>query len=201
MPHPWRWHLSAWRWRFLVWAGHQSPALAALDRWLADAPSPHTRAVHHAWATRAHVLGGLGRWAEACHQLALLVAVVPDHAVHHFNWGYALQQTHAWASAEKAFRCAVRLSPRLDLAWYGLGDVLWQQGQWAEAEQAWVRQTELQPFCPDGLVRLVRLHADRGQWPQAEAYLDRLKTFDPQRALDLEPVLQAAFPVPSGVCT
>lgn len=198
--HHWRWHLSAWCWRARVWFGQPLKTLEALDHWLAEAPIPPSRLVLHAWATRAHVLGELGRWADACHPLGCLVEARPEHAVHHFNLGYALQHTCAWGAAEKAFRRAVHLSPGLDLAWYGLGDVLWQQGQWAEAEQAWVRQTELQPFCPDGLVRLVRLHVDRGQWPQAETYLDRLKTFDPQRALALEPALQAGSPVSSGAC-
>ncbi len=201
VPQQWRWRLSAWRWRVHLWSGHPLKALAALDGWLAGAPNPPSQGVFHAWATRAHVLGELGRWAEACQQLGLLVEALPDHAIHHFNWGYALQRTQAWVSAETAFRRAVQLSPRLDLAWYGLGDVLWQQGRWDEAEQAWMRQSELQPFCPDGFARLVCLLVDQGQWTKAEAYLDRLKTFDPQRALALEPVLQAARPVPSGACT
>jgi tetratricopeptide (TPR) repeat protein len=175
-------------------------ALAALDGWLLNAPASPSAVVLHAWATRAHVLGGLGRWDDACQQLGRLVEALPDHAIHHFNWGYALQHTGAWGAAEKAFRRAVQLSPRLDLAWYGLGDVLWAQGQWAAAEQAWVRQSELQPFCPDGLVRLVCLHADRGQRSTAEGYLDRLKAFDPQRAMALEITLDRVLVTRPGAC-
>ena len=172
-----------------MWLGREQQALAALDHWLANAPPNQTSACLHGWATRAHLLGHQGRWREAAAQLAQLTTALPNHAIHHFNWGYALQQTGAWVLAEQAFRRAVCLSPQLDVAWYGLGDVLQQQGQVAAAEQAWVRQSELQPFCPDGLVRLVCLHAHMHQWPQAQACLNRLKGFDPRRALALEPLL------------
>lgn len=168
--------------------GRWPQALSDLDQWLARSFVHHTKAdpaIRHAWATRAHVLGVLGRWAEACDQLEALANAWPNDPVHRFNWGYALQQRHAWHPAEQAFRAALRLDPHLDLAWYGLGDVLCQQGKLAEAEHAWEQQTALQPFCPDGLARLVALHAGLEQWSKAEACLERLKAFDPRRAMGL----------------
>jgi tetratricopeptide (TPR) repeat protein len=184
-----RWRCAAWRWRANVWLGRSAPSLVALDRWIAAAPNPSHYALRHARATRAHVLGGLGRWNKAAQQLATLASERPTDAVCHFNWGYALQQTQAWDLAERAFQQAVRLSPSLDLAWYGLGEVLYQQGRWVDAEAAWLRQSALQPHCPDGLARLVDLYVALGRWPEAEARLLQLKAFDPQRAWLLEPTL------------
>jgi tetratricopeptide (TPR) repeat protein len=175
--------------------------LEALDRWIAAAPRPNHPALRHAAATRAHVLGGLGRWNEAAHQLAALASRHPADAVCHFNWGYALQQTQAWDLAEQAFHRAVLLSPGLDLAWYGLGDVLCQQGRWLDAEAAWLQQSALQPFCPDGLTRLVGLYVELGRWSDAEARLRQLKAFDPRRAWLLESALPRSMGSPEVHCT
>ena len=189
------WRCAAWSWRRDVWLGRPRQALAGLDRWIVVAPHTEHPALHHAWATRAHVLGGLCRWSDAADQLAHLATVRPGDATVHFNWGYALQQTGAWHGAEQAFRRAVLLSPGLDLAWYGLGDVLCQQGRWHDAEAAWLQQCELQPFCPDGLVRLVGLYADLGRWTEAKARMNQLRAFDPQRAW----LVESAFPRAVGV--
>ena len=191
-----RWRLAAWRWRVAVWLGQHPQALAELDRWLAVAPPSdiqgRRQAIWHAWATRAHVLAAMHRWPEAVDQLQALTHAQPLHAAHHFNLGFAMQRTGQWAQAEQAFRQALELSPRLDVAWFGLGDVLQRQGQHAEAEQAWARQTELQPFCSDGLERLVQMHVALGQWHQATQRLDQIKAFAPRTAMALEPLMSGA---------
>lgn len=190
---PWRWRLSAVSWRLALWAGHTSRALDVLEGWLCAAPmnpDAHTQSVvWHAWATRAHLLGSLNRWAEAAEQLQTLQQAVPDDAAHHFNAGFAWQQLGDWSRAERAFRQALTVSPRMDLAWFGLGDVLFQQGKHAEAAAAWTRQTELQPLCADGLERLVQLHAALGQWQQASQRLGQLRAFAPRQAMALEPMV------------
>jgi len=189
----WRWRLSALSWRLDLWRGHTLQALDLLEGWLSAAPlnpDAHTQsAVWHAWATRAHLLGSLNRWAEAAAQLQMLQQVLPGHAAHHFNAGFAWQQLGDWCRAEQAFRHALAASPRMDLAWFGLGDVLCQQGKHAEAEAAWTRQTELQPLCADGLERLVQLHAALGQSEQASQRLGQLRAFAPRQAMALEPVV------------
>ena len=189
----WRWRLSALSWRLALWRGHTLQALDLLEDWLSAAPlnpDAHTQsAVWHAWATRAHLLGSLNRWAEAAAQFQTLQQVLPGHAAHHFNAGFAWQQLGDWCLAEQAFRHALAASPRMDLAWFGLGDVLCQQGKHAEAEAAWTRQTELQPLCADGLERLVQLHAALGQWQQASQRLGQLRAFAPRQAMALEPVV------------
>ena len=189
----WRWRLSALSWHLALWRGHTLQALDLLAGWLSAAPlnpDAHTQsAVWHAWATRAHLLGSLSRWAEAAAQLQMLQQVLPGHAAHHFNAGFAWQQLGDWCRAEQAFRHALAASPRMDLAWFGLGDVLCQQCKHAEAEAAWTRQTELQPLCADGLERLVQLHAALGQSQQASQRLGQLRAFAPRQAMALEPVV------------
>jgi len=189
----WRWRVSAWNWRQALWRGRTPEALDLLEGWLSAAPgNPGTQtqsAVWHAWATRAHLLGSLNRWADAAAQLQVLQQVLPGHAAHHFNAGFAWQQLGEWSLAEQAFRQALALSPRMDMAWFGLGDVLCAQCRHADAEAAWTRQTELQPLCADGLDRLVQLHAAQGQWQQASQRLSQLRAFAPRHAMALEAVV------------
>lgn len=190
-----RW-LQSWRWRACLWLDRPAAALCALDVWLADAPgSAHhlqlpTASVLHAWATRAHVLAGMGQWALAEGQLQAVLAFQPQSAAHWFNLGFVRLRVGRPESAQSAFERALALSPSLDAAWFGLGQALAEQGCWLRAEQAWTRQVSLQPWCPDGLEQLVRLHQRCGEPSRAAQRLAELRAFSPRRAMALEPLLR-----------
>lgn len=195
----WRWRVSAGRWRWAVWRGHGPDAVAAVQTWLSAAPTGTSHLTRRARATLAHLWACSGGWQEALELLQALHAEQPSHAPTAFNLGYTLQQLQQWPQAEAAFRQALCLSPKMDLAWFGLGDVLYRQGRWAEAAQAWHQQCELQPFCPDGWECLVRLYAQTGQASRALACLEQLKSFAPRHAMALEPLLANARP--TALCT
>lgn len=189
----WYWG-SVWRWHWRM--GRLQATRVALGRWLALARraglAPHHPAVCHAQATRAHLAGLSGNWALAMRVLDRLVHAQPVRAAHWFNLGFVHQQLQDWPAAEAAFRQALNLAPGLDAAWLGLGQTLHAQADLLGAEEAWRQQVRLQPLCPDGFIKLFELALQTGQPAQAARWLDRLKAFEPRRALALEPLLAAA---------
>ncbi len=190
------WWFQSWRWRGWLWLDRPAPALHALDVWLAavqrQTPRPQcpSASLLHAWATRAHVLAGLGQWALAEAQLQVVLASQPQGAAHWFNLGFVRMKMGCPAPAQSAFERALALSPAMDAAWFGLGQALAEQGSWERAEQAWTQQVALQPWCPDGLEQLVRLHQRCGERGRAVHRLEQLRAFSPRRAMALEPLLQ-----------
>lgn len=201
-----------WRWRFWHQVGSPTRTLAALDEvlWALGAPSPSEptsglpvasdiqeggqqagkgRRLLSLQATRAHVFGELGRWAEARSQLEQLVSFEPGSAAHAYNLGYVCMQLGDAASAAPAFRTCIQLAPNLDQAWYGLGNALSALGDRAGAHHAWAQQVSMQPMCADGYVQLVRLSVQREDALAARSWLNKLREFDPRQALVLEPLL------------
>lgn len=183
--------VSALRWRMWSQTGAPAKTLVALDDHLmcSAVKGLQVRPRAHLLATRAHVLGQLGRWQEARAQLALLLALDADNTAHMFNLGYVCAQTGDAPAAAEAFRACLERAPGMDQAWFGLGEALHAQGDWAGAEAAWVKQVSLQPLCPDGYVKLVGLFMQREKHAAACLWLDRLREFEPRRALALEPLV------------
>lgn len=149
----------------------------------------HTSSPVHLLATRAHVLGQLGRWQDARTQLEQVRTLSADQPAHAFNLGYVCAQLGDVDAAAQAFRACLDMAPQMDQAWFGLGDALLAQGDFAGAEIAWAKQVSLQPLCPDGYVKLVGLFTQCGNVVAAHSWLDRLREFEPRRALALEPLV------------
>jgi tetratricopeptide (TPR) repeat protein len=181
----------ALRWRFWRLLGSPDKALVALNEQL-DLQSlarAHTHPSPHLLATRAHLLGQLGRWDEARVQLTQLHSLQPHDAVCAYNLGYVCAQLGDAAAAAQAFRACLDQAPQMDQAWFGLGSALADLGDWDGAQAAWEHQVSLQPLCPDGYAQLVRLSVQRHDRLNARAWLDRLRAFAPRHALALEPLL------------
>jgi tetratricopeptide (TPR) repeat protein len=173
-----------------VWLDRPRAALAALELWLTTfLPDSSHHLLAYAWATQAHLLGTLGEWAKAQRVLEHLLALEPLRAAHWFNLGFVRARQGMPEAAQSAFERALALAPALDAAWYGLGQALYQQGDLNRAAEAWEHQVRLQPLCPDGWEGLVRLYVQCGNLDQAALRLDKLKRFDPRRAMTLEPML------------
>lgn len=181
---------AAFRWRCLVWLELNQPALAALDAWLLTQDPVHVPA--RCLATRAHLLASLRRWESAQQQLTALTHLQPLHAAHWFNLGFVTDQLGNPVAAVQAFERAVELQPTMDAAWFGLGMARHRLGQLDEAVHALTTQTRLQPLCPDGWAQLVLVQLERQQPSLAVQALDRLRAFDPRRAMGLEPLCGAA---------
>ncbi|HEU4725870.1 MAG TPA: tetratricopeptide repeat protein, partial [Candidatus Eisenbacteria bacterium] len=123
---------------YLQLAGHHAAvgdapaALAALD--LAIARDSTIAAAH---ATRALVLGSLGRWPEAEAAARRATVLEPTNAVGWANLGDALTQQGKSDEAIAASRRAVELDGKEALYWYNYGVSLAATGQTAPAAEAY----------------------------------------------------------------
>jgi tetratricopeptide (TPR) repeat protein len=97
-----------------------------------------------------------------------------------------LQELERPTEAERAFRRALELNPKLDQAWYGLGLTLIQQGRLDEAVVALERNTKLQPMSPYAWYQLARVQVDRQKPDEATKIIQHLKGFEPKFARQLE---------------
>ena len=173
-----------WRMRGLAitWLvlGRRAPALVLFDRMLARWPDDV-----YALSSRANLLVQAKRRDDALRDLAWLVQLQPEHAGHHFNHGFTLEEAGLLEPARVAFMRAIELDAKLDRAWYGLGLTLIRLKRFEEAETALRRNTELQPMSPYGWYQLARVHVDRQDPESALKVIRHLQGFEPKVAAQL----------------
>jgi tetratricopeptide (TPR) repeat protein len=162
--------------------GRVPRALAVFDemvrRWPGDA---------YALASRAHLHAQAGRRDLAIADAGALVEHNPkDSAAHWFNYAFLLESDGRLEEAERAFREATALDPKLDRAWYGLGITLIRLHRYDDAVVALKRNTELQPMSPYGWYQLARVQFDRREPEETRKIIRHLKTFEPKVAAQLE---------------
>ena len=160
--------------------GRRVPALAIFDRMLVRWPDDV-----YALSSRANLLVQVKRRDDALRDLARLVQLQPEHAAHHFNHGFTLEEAGLLEPARLAFVRATELAPKLDRAWYGLGLTLIRLKRFEEAETALRRNTELQPMSPYGWYQLARVHVDRHDPESALEVIRHLQGFEPKVAAQL----------------
>jgi tetratricopeptide (TPR) repeat protein len=147
---------------------------AMLARWPDDG---------YALASRAHLRASLGRRSQAIADQQRLVEVHPKRsAADWFNLAFMLDEAERHDEAERAFRRALELDPKLDRAWYGLSLVLIRQQRLDEAVDALKRNTELQPMSPYGWYQLARVQLDREKPEETRKIIRHLKGFEPKVA-------------------
>lgn len=175
----WRLKLSAMGWLLL---GRARAAQKTFDEMLSRWPhDPYTL------ASRAHLHAQAGRRDAAIADAQTLVAHHPARsAADWFNLAFLLESADRLEDAERAFRQAVALDPKLDRAWYGLGLALIRLHRFDEAVDALKRNTELQPMSPYGWYQLARVHVDRRDPDEARRIIRHLKGFEPKVAAQLE---------------
>jgi len=162
--------------------GRRDAARDCFDRMLARWPTDA-----YALSSRAHVLAQQGRTEQALADARVLVRAHPQRSAGDwFNLAFLLEATAQIDEAEKSFRRALELDPKLDRAWYGLGLVLIRQRRFDEAVAALKRNTELQPMSPYGWYQLARVQLDRQQPDEARKIIRHLKKFEPKVAAQLE---------------
>jgi len=175
----WRLKLRAITWLVLGRNGSANDAFCEmLRRWPHDA---------YALASRAHVRAQLGELGGAIADARELVRLLPRRSAGDwFNLAFLLESADQLDQAERAFRQAITLDPKLDRAWYGLGLTLIRLQRFDEAIDALGRNTELQPMSPYGWYQLARAHVDRHQPDEARRIIRHLHGFEPRVAAQLE---------------
>jgi HEAT repeat protein len=126
------------------WRGCARAALTRLEGALHDLGQTAALAPEFAMGhlKRAHVLGQLGRWAEALDAARSATELEKDNSVYQTNVGwYAYQASHLQESIQ-ASRNALELNPRVPDAAFNLGLALLAEGQWEEAAAAYRRGIE-----------------------------------------------------------
>lgn len=140
----------------------------------------------YARSSRAHVRAQAGRRVEALADAQALVDAHPTRSAGDwFNLAFLLEAEDRLDDAEKAFRRAIEMNPKLDRAWYGLGLTLIRQHRFDDAVAALKRNTELQPMSPYGWYQLARVQVDREKPEEARKIIRHLKTFEPKVAEQL----------------
>jgi tetratricopeptide (TPR) repeat protein len=123
-----------------------------------------------------------------------LVQRWPDNAEAWFNLGYIHESREDLADAERCFRRALALNPKIDRAWYGLGLTLIRAGRLGEAVEALKKNIELQPFSPYGYYQLGMTYHHLGQRDEALRIEEKLRRFEPKFAATLKRDIEQTAP-------
>lgn len=84
-----------------------------------------------------------------------------------------------WAEAERLYRCALELNPRMSCARVNLGNMLFKTGRTSEAHREYEQAIVDDPGCPEAHYNLGFLFLERGQPRQAiGCFLQAIKLDD-----------------------
>lgn len=173
----WRLKLRAITWLVLGRNGSANDVFSEmLRRWPHDA---------YALASRAHVRAQLGERGGAIVDARALVRLFPRRSAGDwFNLAFLLESADQLDQAERAFRQAITLDPKLDRAWYDLGLTLIRLQRFDEPIDALERNTELQP--PLRLVSPRPGSCGSSPADEARGIIRHLHGFEPRVAAQLE---------------
>jgi tetratricopeptide (TPR) repeat protein len=110
-----------------------------------------------------------GRLSEAIPLYVELLAIEPNVAGLHCNYGVALAELGRLSDAEAAYRRAIAIDPRLGDAHNNLGNVFSDLGKWSEAEGALRQAVRLKPQSPQCHSNLGTVLKAQGKLQAAEA--------------------------------
>jgi Flp pilus assembly protein TadD len=99
-----------------------------------------------------------------------------------YNRGLALAGAGDFAAAERQYREAIGLNPRLAEAWNGLGHSLKKQKRFDESLAAYGEALRLRPDFPLAMQYLGELYVDMGRMAEARELLVKLRPLDEQNA-------------------
>jgi arylsulfatase A-like enzyme/Flp pilus assembly protein TadD len=121
----------------------------------------------------ALALSEAGHQKEAAAVLTKLLENDPDDPKAYEQLGLVELRQNRWPQARDRSRQALKLNPKLPLAWNDLGVALFQLGDKAEGLDAWQKAVDLQPDLWDALWNLGTQAAALGRTEQARKALER----------------------------
>jgi tetratricopeptide (TPR) repeat protein len=142
----------------------------------------------------ANLLAESGDRDGAVAELEKLTGRSPDYADAWFNLGFLHDQADQLADAERCFRRALELRPKIDRAWYGLGLVLIRQRRLEEAIDAFKEAIKLQPFAPYAYYQLGLTYHHLGRSDEAWKVHKQLAEFEPKFSATLKRDLERTTP-------
>ncbi len=108
-----------------------------------------------------------GRNAEAIAPLAKAVRLLPDDPDAAYNLGLAYHEAQDLKQAENSFAAAVKINPRLDVAYNGLGRVCFEQQRFGEAVDHYRTSLSITPNSPAVINNLANALRYTGQLDEA----------------------------------
>ena len=99
-----------------------------------------------------------------------------------YNHGLALAESGDFMGAERLYREAIAIDPKLPEAWNGLGHALKKQKRYDEALAAYDEALTLRPGFPLAMQYLGELYVETGQIDKARALLAKLRPLDQKNA-------------------
>jgi tetratricopeptide (TPR) repeat protein len=146
-----------------------------------------------------NLLYEVGDPGAAAAEFVTIVERRPDNADAWFNLAFVHESRNDLVNAERCFRRALELNPKIDRAWYGLGLTLIRSGRLEEAIGVLKKNIELQPFSPFGYYQLGMTYHHLGRDEEARRIHDRLRNFEPKYAATLERDIEKTPPAaPAG---
>jgi tetratricopeptide (TPR) repeat protein len=119
-------------------------------------------------------------WASDSHYHFVAAIESPSSAKAHYNLGLERAAAEDFTAAEAAFRRALEIYPKFDLAAYYLAGVLIQTDRPEEAIEVYKAYLALAPGDAGALSQLVTLELGADRYEDARASAQRLVALDPQ---------------------
>ena len=138
-----------------------------------------------AWRSLGFMLGNHSREGEAIEVLERALAMEED-AVTRFNLGFLYHGQNRMKEAIGEFRQVVVAMPANDRAWYGLGICLQELGDFAGSVEPLQEAARLQYFNPHAGYHLGLAWHKLGQQEKCAAEFERVKSFDPRMAEQMQ---------------
>ncbi len=129
----------------------------------------------------------LGRWSVAQDHMARALALNPQEATYHYNFGRILQAIGANEQALQAYSDALSLQPNMGLALLNRGNIHLQAGRWDRAAE------DLHLASAGGvdedlvLGSLIVLDLQQGIWDRWQEWHDRVRALLSRTSIRLEP--------------
>ncbi|MDD5327723.1 MAG: tetratricopeptide repeat protein [Phycisphaerae bacterium] len=164
-----------------LWKTYKHPLAAIRQYCLVTEQVPYD---HHVLIALATMEARIGNNDDLALKHALLATkYMPTDFVANHLVGALYQTKGQYKKAQRYMAKAIRLNPKLTLAYISMGKILIQQGKTEQAEQIYRKGIETVPDNPDLYIELASLLRTKGLLEEAEKERQKAISLDPNAAL------------------